>query len=75
MIAGRQAPRLPVPPNQSLQQTAAAMLVRRGLKLVEAAAAAELYRSAAEGFGMADSFHDETFGRLEWDPDTGRHQG
>jgi len=38
------------PPNKSLQQTAAAILVRREFTALSAAAAAELGRSAANHF-------------------------
>jgi len=40
----------PKPPNQSLQQTAATILAPRESKALSAAAAAELFRSAVEGF-------------------------
>src|SRR5262245_52557433 len=42
-------------PNQALQQTAAAILVLRDITAHSAAAAAELMRSAAEGYQKGDA--------------------
>jgi hypothetical protein len=47
-------------PNQTLQQAAAAMLVSRGILSLGAAAAAELWRSAAESYTALEALGERS---------------